>query len=86
MTSSKSILRLTLIPVVLCLVSMSASAQNFDAVKRQVRTYTLPNGMKFIVLERHDAPVAAFHVYADVGSANDAIIRVGVLDGPFHGD
>jgi len=78
MTSRKSFFRLTLIPVVLCLVSMLASAQTFDAVKKQVRTYTLSNGMKFIVLERHDAPVAAFHVYADVGSANESYGITGI--------
>ncbi len=78
MTSRKSFVKLTLIPVVFCLVSMSASAQTFDAVKKQVRTYTLPNGMKFIVLERHDAPVAAFHVYADVGSANESYGITGI--------
>jgi predicted Zn-dependent peptidase len=78
MTSRKSFVKLTLIPVVFCLISMSASAQTFDAVKKQVRTYTLPNGMKFIVLERHDAPVAAFHVYADVGSANESYGITGI--------
>jgi predicted Zn-dependent peptidase len=57
---------------------MLASAQTFDAVKKQVRTYTLSNGMKFIVLERHDAPVAAFHVYADVGSANESYGITGI--------
>ena len=78
MTSRKSFLRLTLIPVVLCLVSMLAAAQTFDAVKKQVRIHTLSNGMKFIVLERHDAPVAAFHVYADVGSANESYGITGI--------
>lgn len=63
---------------VLVLFSLTASAQTFDAVKKQVRTQTLPNGMKFIVLERHDAPVAAFHVYADVGSANESYGITGI--------
>lgn len=62
----------------LVLLSSVVSAQTFDAVKKQVRTQTLPNGMKFIVLERHDAPVAAFHVYADVGSANESYGITGI--------
>jgi predicted Zn-dependent peptidase len=68
----------SLILAVLVLFSVAASAQTFDAVKKQVRTQTLPNGMKFIVLERHDAPVAAFHVYADVGSANESYGITGI--------
>jgi predicted Zn-dependent peptidase len=46
-------------------------AQSFDSIKSQVKTQVLANGMKFIVLERHEAPVVAFHVYADVGSVNE---------------
>ncbi len=46
-------------------------AQTFDDMKAQVKEHTLKNGMKFIVMERHEAPVASFHVYADVGSANE---------------
>jgi len=72
------LLRLSLILSVLFLASTAAQAQTFDAVKKQVRTHTLANGMKFIVLERHDAPVAAFHVYADVGSANESYGITGI--------
>jgi predicted Zn-dependent peptidase len=79
MMSRKSLFsKLFLILAVLFLVAAAASAQTFDAVKKQVRTHTLPNGMKFIVLERHDAPVAAFHVYADVGSANESYGITGI--------
>jgi len=53
-------------------------AQTFEAVKNQVKVHTLKNGMKFIVLERHDAPVVSFHVYADVGSANESYGITGI--------
>jgi predicted Zn-dependent peptidase len=53
-------------------------AQTFDTVKNQVKVHTLKNGMKFIVLERHDAPVVSFHVYADVGSANESYGITGI--------
>jgi predicted Zn-dependent peptidase len=49
----------------------SPTASAFDAVKARVAEHTLTNGMKWIVLERHDAPVVSFHVYADAGSANE---------------
>jgi predicted Zn-dependent peptidase len=58
--------------IALCLIlAAGLAAQSFDAMKAQVREHTLSNGMKWIVLERHDAPVASYHVYADVGSANE---------------
>jgi len=53
------------------ILAVSLTAQTFDAMKAQVREHTLSNGMKWIVLERKDAPVASYHVYADVGSANE---------------
>ncbi len=46
-------------------------AQTFEAIRSNVKVHVLENGMKFIVLERHEAPVVSFHVYADVGSANE---------------
>jgi len=46
-------------------------AQTFDAMKSRVKEKILSNGMKFIVLERPEAPVASFHTYADVGSAQE---------------
>ena len=62
----------------LLLISSLSWAQSFDAIKNQIKEHTLKNGMKFIVLERHDAPVASFHVYADVGSANETYGITGI--------
>jgi predicted Zn-dependent peptidase len=53
-------------------------AQTFEPMKKQVKVQTLTNGMKFIVLERHEAPVVSFHVYADVGSANEVAGITGI--------
>jgi predicted Zn-dependent peptidase len=44
---------------------------SFAAVESKVTEFTLKNGMKFIVLERHETPVASFLTYADVGDAQD---------------
>jgi predicted Zn-dependent peptidase len=53
-------------------------AQIFDSIKNRVKEHTLTNGMKFIVLERKEAPVVSFHVYADVGSANETYGITGI--------
>ncbi|MGD1906500.1 MAG: M16 family metallopeptidase [Leptolyngbyaceae cyanobacterium] len=42
-----------------------------DRVAEQVSEFTLDNGMTFIVLERHQAPVVSFMLYANVGAANE---------------
>lgn len=55
-----------------------APAQTFDAIQSKVRTHVLKNSMKFIVLERHEAPVVSFHVYADAGSANESYGITGI--------
>jgi predicted Zn-dependent peptidase len=46
-------------------------AQTLEQMKGQVQEKTLKNGMKFIVMEQHQVPLVAFHVYADVGSAQE---------------
>jgi len=39
--------------------------------EKRVTEFTLPNGMHFIVLERHEAPVVSFHSYVNAGSVDD---------------
>jgi predicted Zn-dependent peptidase len=51
---------------------------SFDALARQITTFTLKNGMQFIVLERHESPVASFLTYADVGDAQDPKGQTGI--------
>jgi predicted Zn-dependent peptidase len=46
-------------------------AQSLEQLKRQVTEKTLKNGMKFIVMEQHQVPLVSFHIYADVGSAQE---------------
>jgi predicted Zn-dependent peptidase len=47
------------------------AADDFKDIEGRVSEFTLKNGMKFLVLERHTAPVASFFTYADVGSAQE---------------
>jgi len=67
----------------LCLVlapamQRPAFSQSLGHIRDAVEEFTLDNGMKFIVLERHQAPVVSFHVYADVGSANESYGITGI--------
>ncbi|HYB91628.1 MAG TPA: pitrilysin family protein [Candidatus Binataceae bacterium] len=52
----------------------AAGAGMTDAVK----TETLPNGLKVLVLENHKAPVATFSVFFHVGSRNEAFGQTGL--------
>lgn len=49
-----------------------------DRVIKKVTEFRLDNGMKFIVLERNNAPVISFSIYADVGGANEPDGQTGV--------
>jgi len=49
-----------------------------DRVINKVTEFRLDNGMKFIVLERHQAPVVSFVTYADVGGADEPDGKTGV--------
>lgn len=49
-----------------------------DRVINQLSEFRLDNGMKFIVLERHQAPVVSFLTYADVGGVDEPEGKTGV--------
>jgi len=49
----------------------SLAAQNLAEFEKRVTEFTLPNGLHFIVLERHEAPVVSFHTYVNAGSVDD---------------
>ncbi len=49
-----------------------------ETLERQVREFTLANGLKFIIVERHQAPVFSFMTMVNAGSANDQIGTTGL--------
>jgi predicted Zn-dependent peptidase len=49
-----------------------------EGVIKRITEFRLDNGMKFIVLERHQAPVVSFLTYANVGGANEPDGQTGV--------
>jgi predicted Zn-dependent peptidase len=55
----------------LLVFAASLPAQNLAEFQKRVTEFTLPNGMHFIVLERHEAPVVSFHTYVNAGSVDD---------------
>ncbi len=69
--------RLTqLIPLAVMVLVLSgpsgpAMSQDLVAFEQNVTEFTLDNGLTFIVVENHDAPVLSVLTYADVGSADE---------------
>ena len=49
-----------------------------DRTIERITEFRLDNGMKFIVLENHEAPVVSFVTYADVGGANEPDGKTGI--------
>src|SRR5258708_9452917 len=60
----------TLFPALLAVPAL-LYGQNIQDFEKRITEFTLANGMHFIVMERHDAPVASFHLHVDSGAAND---------------
>jgi zinc protease len=73
-TSGRLALTFALAVMITAGVAHRACAGITDAVK----TETLPNGMKVLVLENHKAPVATFNLFSKVGSRNETFGQTGI--------
>ena len=62
----------------LCLGALCLSAQDVRDYDKKITEFTLPNGLHFILLERHQVPVVSFHTLVNVGSAEDPVGRTGL--------
>src|SRR5579863_1978235 len=60
------------------MVAAILPAQNLQEFAKRVTEFNLPNGMHFIVLERHQAPVVSFHTYINAGYVDDPKGRTGL--------
>ena len=60
------------------LAPLLAGAQDLKEFEKRVTEFTLPSGLHFIVVERHEAPVVSFHTYVNAGSADDPSGRTGI--------
>lgn len=61
-----------------CLVTIGAFAQSLKDFEKRVTEFDLPNGLHFIVIERHDAPVVSFHSYVNAGAVDDPSGETGI--------
>jgi predicted Zn-dependent peptidase len=59
--------------VLLALLALAPAAmcQDLAGFEKRLTKFTLDNGLTFLVLERHEAPVISFHTYADVGAVDE---------------
>src|SRR5438045_2258309 len=62
----------------LLLLSGLLSAQSLADFEKKVTSFTLANGLQFLVIERHDAPVVSFHTYVNAGSVDDSSGSTGI--------
>ncbi len=62
----------------LLLLPALLAAQSLQDFEKKVTKFTLANGLTFLVIERHDAPVVSFHTYVNVGSVDDPTGRTGL--------
>src|SRR5436305_14556638 len=69
--SIRAIALLTLWPSLL-------AGQSLKEFEKKVTEFTLPNGLHFIVCERHEAPVVSFHTYVNAGSVDDPSGKTGL--------
>jgi predicted Zn-dependent peptidase len=53
-------------------------AQDLADFEKRVTEFTLPNGLHFIVVERHEAPVVSFNTMVNAGSEDDASGETGL--------
>ena len=62
----------------LLFASLLVPAQDLKEFEKKVTEFTLPNGLHFIVVERHEAPVVSFHTYVNAGSVDDPSGETGI--------
>lgn len=65
------LLRSALIAVVLVGLAGNSFGFDFSELEETVTKFTLKNGLRVIVMERHDSPVASFVTFVNVGGADD---------------
>jgi predicted Zn-dependent peptidase len=53
--------------------------QSGPGFAQRVSEITMPNGLRLVVLERHEAPTISFHTYVRAGSANVPAGQTGLL-------
>src|ERR1017187_6933386 len=63
---------------VVLLLPLLLAAQSLQEFEKKVTEFSLANGLHFIVVERHEAPVVSFHTYVNAGSVDDPSGATGI--------
>lgn len=64
--------------ILLLLLVPGIWAQSLQEFEKKVTEFTLANGLHFIVVERHEAPVVSFNTHVRAGSLNDPLGQTGI--------
>ncbi|HKI84561.1 MAG TPA: pitrilysin family protein [Candidatus Krumholzibacteria bacterium] len=67
----RALLTSLLLLTMLVFGAIAAPAQDIAKLEKDISTFTLDNGLKFIVVERHDSPVFSYVSMCKVGSVNE---------------
>src|SRR5712691_12950250 len=62
----------------LLILLLPLGAQSLQDFEKKVTSFTLANGLTFLVIERHEAPVVSFHTYVNAGAVDDPTGRTGL--------
>lgn len=60
------------------LAGLRLSGQSLAEFEKKVTEFTLPNGMHFLIVERHGAPVVSFQTFVNAGSVDDPNGQTGI--------
>lgn len=69
---------LLLLAVFLCAFVRAAIAADGSDLERRVKTYTLKNGMKVLMLERHISPTISFYIRHRTGAVDEPDGKTGM--------
>lgn len=64
--------RLAALAALMLMCALSVRAQEgFKKIQNNVTEHSLENGLKLIILERHESPTVSVHTYVDAGTVNE---------------
>ncbi|MEW5922772.1 MAG: pitrilysin family protein [Candidatus Zixiibacteriota bacterium] len=64
--------------ILVLMIAAPLSAFEFSEIEKQIVEYKLDNGLTFIILPRHDAPVVTFITHVDAGCVDDPMGSMGM--------
>jgi predicted Zn-dependent peptidase len=65
---------------VIACAAVAVCAQDVKEFEKRVTEFALPNGLQFVVVERHDVPAVSLHTYVRAGSTDDPAGRTGLAN------